>query len=107
MKWKNTSNTSLGTNHNLFDKGVTRKNTKIVLADALKSNVIPLSVPLRNPSYVIDAVQLLYRHKWSTGHTYDQVCDMYVRHVLDIFGTEVTVIFDRYMEAMSTKVAEQ
>ena len=49
----------------------------------------------------------LYRIKWSTGYTYDKVCDMYVRHVLDNFGTEVTVIFDGYREAMSTKVTEQ
>ena len=32
---------------------------------------------------------------------------MYVRHVLDNLGTEVTVIFDGYREAMSTKVTEQ
>ena len=78
-----------------------------VLADALKSNVTPLSVPLRNPYFIIDDGQLLYRIKWSTGYTYDQVCDMYVRHILDYFGTEVTVIFDGYREAMATKVTEQ
>ena len=40
-------------------------------------------------------------------HIYDQVCDIYVRHVVNNFGTEVTVIFDGYREAMSTEVAEQ
>ena len=91
----------------LFAKGVMRKNTKSVLADVLKSNVTPLSVLLRNPYHVIDGGQLLYLIKWSTGHTYDQECDMYVRQVFDNFGTDITVIFDRYLEAMSTKVAEQ
>ena len=65
-------------------------------------------MPLRNQYYVIDGGQLLYRIKWSTGYTYDQVCDMYVRHVLDNFGTEVTVTFDEYRRShISTKVADQ
>ena len=44
-----------------------------VLADVLKSNVTPLFVPLQNLYYVIDGGQLLYRIKWSTCYTYDQV----------------------------------
>ena len=93
----------------LFDKDVMRKNTKMFLhADALKSNVTSLSVPLRNPYYlIIWWAVVIYRIKWSTGYTYDQVCDRYVRHVLKEFGTEVAVLFDGYREAMSTKVAEQ
>ena len=66
----------------LFDKGVMRKNTKTVLAYALKSNVTPMYVLLRMPYYIIDSEQLLYRIQWSTGYIYDLVCDMYVRHVL-------------------------
>ena len=82
----------------LFDKGVMGKNTKSVLADALKSNVTPLDggqllivvVPYQVVLHVINMIKY--------------VLDMYV---LDNFGNEVTVIFNGYWEAMSTNVAEQ
>ena len=80
MRWKDTPNTSLGTNHHLILIKVSCAKTQRaqVLANALKSIVTPLSVHLQDPYYVIDGGQLLYRIKWYTGYTYDQVCDMYM-----------------------------
>ena len=55
----------LGTNHHLFliEVSCAKAQRAHVLADELKANITPLSVPLQNPFYIIDGGQLLYRIK--------------------------------------------
>ena len=89
----------------LFNKGVMRKNTKNVLADALNCHSIVRASPKSMRWTVVIPYKVGHRSYIRSSMCY--VSCVYVRHVLDNFGTEVIVILDGYREAMSIKVAEQ
>ena len=71
-------------NKSFFEKGVMRKNTKSTCSCwciEVKCHSIVCSSPkliLRHRWCTV----VIYRINWSTGYTYDQVCDIYVRHAL-------------------------
>ena len=62
---------------------------------------------LENSYYVVDGGHILQRVTSPVERTYD-VCDTYVKHVLQNYGRNCTICFDGHTDlSMSTKVAEQ
>ena len=55
-----------------------------------------------NAQYVLDGGALLGRIPWPRGSTYDSVCDMYVKYVIQRYGT-VIIVFDGYTDEPTIK----
>ena len=60
--------------------------------------------PSEDGQYILDGGALIHRLPWPQGSTYDGVCQMYVNHAKQIYGTAVIVI-DGYTNEPSTKDA--
>ena len=60
--------------------------------------------PGRDVQYVLDGGALLHRIPWSKGATFEQICQLYVRHVKQRYGCAV-IVFDGYSEQPTTKDA--
>jgi hypothetical protein len=91
----------------LFDKGIMRKNTKSVLANIIKQDVVPYNTIPTGSHYVIDGGNLLQSVVWPKDGTYGDVCATYVAYVNTHYAGDTICIFDGYADKYSTKVAEQ
>ena len=70
-----------------------------------ESSSLPLQQePSEDVQYVLDGGALLHRLPWPQGSIYDDVCQMYVNHVKQRYGTAV-LVFDGYTNEPSTKDA--
>ena len=89
----------------LFDaEGVLREATKASLADAIwKLLDNPIEFVPDGCIYVLDGGSLLQRIPWKTGQTYEEICQIYVNHVITIYGLGTTVVFDGYSSQSTTK----
>lgn len=81
---------------------------KAVLADVLHKSI---DVVQREPGivvqYVLDGGALLHRIPWPRGSTYDIVCQMYAKYVLQKYGHGTAIVFDGYKDEPSTKDTTQ
>lgn len=91
----------------IFENGIMRKNTKSVLANALKAYVNPTPIgDLQNPLYVVDGGHLLQSVIWPNDGTYKDIIDNYSGYVLNNYGTGAIICFDGYSNPyLSTKLA--
>ena len=91
----------------LFDEGGMRKGTKSALYKAFKP--LPDTTLLDSSTvYVIDGGFLLHRVVWSSGHTFEQICDSYIHYVRSKYNQSATIVFDGYSDGQkSTKSMER
>lgn len=78
---------------------------KSVLADTLwKALPEEQRKPSRDVQYVLDGGALLHRIPWPKGATFETICQMYVRYVMQRYGCAV-IVFDGYSDKPATKDA--
>ena len=81
-----------------------RQTTHAVLVNALWKSIHELrEEPSKDVRYDLDGGELLHCLPWPRGSTYDGVCQMYVNHVKQGYGTAVIVF--GYTNEPSTKDA--
>lgn len=88
----------------LFDDVGMRKSTKSTLYSLFQS--LDVTLVKESSRYIIDGGMLLYRVKWPTNCTYENVLKEYVKYLKRNFGDHVSVVFDAY-DKENNKAAER
>lgn len=65
------------------------------LLKLVPSSVVP-TIPIPSVQFIIDGGGLLHKFPWPKNATYDEICAMYIQHIINGYGHGTLVVFDGY-----------